>query len=79
MYLWIMKHMNKLNCRRQYKEQLKYIYEGMVVEVLIFNNSEVLGINLPDNVTLTVTDTVPVLKVIQKLMLLKTQYLKQDY
>lgn len=44
------------------KEQLKYIFEGMVVEVLIFNGNEVLGINLPDNVTLTVAETVPGVK-----------------
>lgn len=41
------------------KNELKYIYEGMNVEVLIYNDSEVLGINLPDNVVLTVKETEP--------------------
>lgn len=41
------------------KDELKYIYEGMNVEVLIYNGSEVLGVNLPDNVVLTVAETEP--------------------
>lgn len=41
------------------KDELKYIYEGMSVEVLIYNGSEVLGVNLPDNVVLTVAETEP--------------------
>jgi len=44
------------------KEELKYIYEGMNVELLFYNGTEVLGINLPDNVTLTVAETFPASK-----------------
>lgn len=43
----------------QIKNELKYIYEGMNVEVLFYNNSEVLGLKLPDNVTLKVQSTEP--------------------
>lgn len=41
------------------ENELKYIYEGMTVEIVMFNNSEILGINLPANVVLTVKETVP--------------------
>ncbi|MDY0277045.1 MAG: elongation factor P [Acholeplasma sp.] len=44
------------------EEELKYISEGMKVELIIFNDSEVLGLNLPDNIVLTVTETVPGVK-----------------
>ena len=44
------------------EEEVKYIYEGMNVEIIVFNDSEVLGINLPANIVLTVKETVPGVK-----------------
>lgn len=44
------------------KDELKYIVEGMTVEILLFEGSEILGINLPDNVILTVAETMPGVK-----------------
>lgn len=43
----------------QIKHELNYIYEGMTVEIMLFEGSEVLGINLPDNVVLKVAETEP--------------------
>lgn len=40
----------------------KFIYETMEVEIMYFNRSEILGIILPDKVSLTVTETVPGVK-----------------
>lgn len=42
-------------------EQLKYIVENDVVEIL-FYISEIIGVNLPDNVVLTVKETMPGVK-----------------
>lgn len=39
------------------EDQIKYIYEGMVVEILFFG-TEIIGIDLPDKVALTVVETV---------------------
>lgn len=44
------------------KEELKYLVEGMTVEINLFQGNEVLGINLPANVVLTVNETVPGVK-----------------
>lgn len=44
------------------ENELKFIYETMNVDLTIFNDSEVIGINLPDNVVLKVTETVPGVK-----------------
>lgn len=41
------------------EQELKFIYENMNVDLTIFNDTEVLGINLPDNVVLTVKQTEP--------------------
>jgi len=35
-----------------------YLYEGLEVQINIFDNSEILGITLPDKVTLEVVDTI---------------------
>lgn len=48
--------------RVQIERELNYIYEGMSVEVMFFNNSEVLGVSLPDKLALEVKETVPGVK-----------------
>jgi len=48
--------------RNQIERELNYIYEGMSVEVMFFNNSEVLGVSLPDKLALEVKETVPGVK-----------------
>ena len=40
----------------------KFIYEGMEVDVMFYNEVEVLGVLLPDKVTLEVVETVPGVK-----------------
>lgn len=47
---------------KQIEYELNYIYEGMSVEVMFFNNSEVLGVSLPDKIALEVRETVPGVK-----------------
>jgi elongation factor P len=48
--------------RNQIERELNFIYEGMSVEVMFFNNSEVLGVSLPDKMALQVVETVPGVK-----------------
>jgi elongation factor P len=38
--------------------EMKFIYEGLEVSINIFNGNEILGITLPDKVTLEVVDTI---------------------
>src|SRR5690606_26024344 len=42
----------------QIERELNYIFEGMSVEVMFYNNSEILGVSLPDKVVLEVRETV---------------------
>ena len=46
----------------QIKSELNYIYEGMEVSVMFYNNIEILGVSLPDKVVLEVVETVPGVK-----------------
>ena len=46
----------------QISDELKYIYEGLSVEVMYYNNSEILGVILPEKVVLEVVETVPGVK-----------------
>lgn len=48
--------------RKQIQRELKFIYEGMIVEVMFYNNTEILGVSLPDKVVLEVIKTVPGIK-----------------
>ena len=47
---------------QQIENELKYIYEGMSVEVMFFDGKEILGVSLPDKVALEVKETVPGVK-----------------
>lgn len=46
----------------QIEYELKYIYEGMSVEVMFYDGKEILGVSLPDKVALEVRETVPGVK-----------------
>lgn len=46
----------------QIKAELNYIFEGMEVSVMFYNNIEILGLSLPDKVVLEVVETVPGVK-----------------
>jgi elongation factor P len=46
----------------QIEKELKFIYEGMNVDVMFYDGREILGVNLPDKVVLEVTDTMPAVK-----------------
>lgn len=46
----------------QIKDELNYIYEGMDVQVMFYDNREILGLSLPDKVVLEVVETVPGVK-----------------
>ncbi|MFA6800493.1 MAG: elongation factor P [Acholeplasmataceae bacterium] len=46
----------------QIENELKFIFEGMNVDVMFYNGREILGINLPDKVVLEVVETVPGVK-----------------
>jgi elongation factor P len=46
----------------QVERELNYIYEGVTIEVMFYNNVEILGVSLPDKVVLEVKETVPGVK-----------------
>lgn len=46
----------------QIEQESKYIFEGMLVDLMFYNEVEVLGVILPDKVTLEVVETVPGVK-----------------
>lgn len=46
----------------QIEQEAKYIFEGMLVDLMFYNEVEVLGVILPDKVTLEVVETVPGVK-----------------
>jgi len=46
----------------QIAHELQYIYEGASVEVMFYNNSEIIGLSLPDKVVLEVKETQPGVK-----------------
>lgn len=46
----------------QIEYELKYITEGMSVEVMFYNNVEILGVSLPDKIVMEVQETVPGVK-----------------
>lgn len=45
--------------KQQIEHELKFIYEGMNVDVNFYNGKEVLGVGIPDKVVLEVVETVP--------------------
>lgn len=44
------------------KNEINYLYEGLEVELLIFNGEEILGITLPEKIILEVAQTEPGVK-----------------
>ena len=46
----------------QIEQEMKYIYEGMNVEIKFFDGREILGVSLPDKVVLEIVETVPGVK-----------------
>ncbi|MCD4826416.1 MAG: elongation factor P [Acholeplasmataceae bacterium] len=46
----------------QIEHELKFIYEGMNVDVNFYDGKEILGVSLPDKVVLTIVETVPGVK-----------------
>ncbi len=47
---------------KQIENELKYIYEGMSVDVSFYDGKEILGVILPDKVSLEVTEADPAVK-----------------
>jgi elongation factor P len=47
---------------KQIENELKYIYEGMTVDILFYDGKEMLGIALPDKVSLEVVETMDAIK-----------------
>ncbi|CAP18311.1 translation elongation factor P (EF-P) [Candidatus Phytoplasma mali] len=43
--------------KQKIKNKIKYLYEGIIVDVVIYNDYEILDINLPEKLNLTVTKT----------------------
>lgn len=63
----------------QIEHELNFIYEGLSVEVMFYNNSEILGVLLPDKLALEVTETMPAVKGDTKGNALKDAVLQTGY
>lgn len=48
--------------QKQIEQEIKYIYEGMTVDILFYDGKEMLGISLPDKVSLVVVETMDATK-----------------
>lgn len=46
----------------QIENELNYIYEGLSVDVMFYDGTEILGVLLPDKLALEVTETMPAVK-----------------
>lgn len=46
----------------QIEDALKYIFEGVSVDIIFYDGKEILGVSLPDKVSLEVTDTMDAVK-----------------
>ncbi|TNF09305.1 MAG: elongation factor P [Bacillota bacterium] len=47
---------------QQIEYELKFLTEGMSAEVMFYNNTEILGVSLPDKIVMEVKETVPGVK-----------------
>lgn len=47
---------------KQMEHELNFMYEGMDVEVMFYNQSEILGVIIPEKISLTIVETVPGVK-----------------
>ncbi|WP_024563612.1 elongation factor P [Candidatus Phytoplasma tritici] len=45
--------------KHQLKDFLKYIYEGLLVDIIFYENDEIVGISLPDKISIKVVYTEP--------------------
>jgi elongation factor P len=63
----------------QIEHELNFIYEGLSVEVMFYNNSEILGVLLPDKLALEVVETMPAVKGDTKGNALKDAILQTGY
>jgi elongation factor P len=48
--------------QKQIERELKFIFEGMTVDILFYDGKEMLGISLPDKVSLEVVETMDAIK-----------------
>ena len=46
----------------QIEHELNYIYEGLSVEVMFYDGTEILGVTLPDKLVLEIVETMPAVK-----------------
>lgn len=44
------------------KNNIKFLYEGLSLDVIFYNNNEILGISLPDKLSFTVLETSSIVK-----------------
>lgn len=65
--------------RFQIERELNFIYEGLSVEVMFYNSTEILGITLPDKLVLEIVETMPAVKGDTKGNALKDAILQTGY
>lgn len=64
---------------KQIASELRFMYEGMDVEVMLYNQTEVLGVTLPEKLALEVIETVPGVKGDTKSNVMKDAVLSTGY
>src|SRR5690606_34346876 len=65
--------------RFQIERELNFIYEGLSVEVMFYNGTEILGVTLPDKIVLEIVETMPAVKGDTKGNALKDAILQTGY
>jgi elongation factor P len=48
--------------KKQIEHEIQFIYEGMTVEIMFYDGKEMLGVSLPDKVTLEIVETMDAVK-----------------
>jgi elongation factor P len=48
--------------KKQIEHEIQFIYEGMTVEIMFYDGKEMLGVSLPDKVTLEIIETMDAVK-----------------
>ncbi len=65
--------------RFQIERELNFMYEGLSVEVMFYNASEIIGVTLPDKLALEIVETMPAVKGDTKGNALKDAVLQTGY
>ncbi len=64
---------------KQMERELNFMYEGMEVEIMFYDQSEILGVIIPEKISLEIVETVPGVKGDTKTNAMKDAVLQTGY